>query len=79
MNYSIWGKLGGAGLGMAIGGPLGALLAVPLSLLTKGLLVDIDPATLWINPLISAQGADEDPAPDNGHRGARRPAAARQR
>lgn len=26
MNYSIWGKLGGAGLGMAIGGPLGALL-----------------------------------------------------
>jgi DnaJ like chaperone protein len=26
MNYSIWGKLGGAGLGLAIGGPLGALL-----------------------------------------------------
>jgi DnaJ like chaperone protein len=26
MNYSIWGKLGGAGLGLAIGGPIGALL-----------------------------------------------------
>lgn len=35
-------------------GPLGALLAIPLSLLAKGLLVDIDPATRWIDPLISA-------------------------
>jgi DnaJ like chaperone protein len=26
MNFSIWGKLGGAGLGLALGGPLGALL-----------------------------------------------------
>jgi len=26
MSYSIWGKLGGAGLGLALGGPLGALL-----------------------------------------------------
>jgi DnaJ like chaperone protein len=26
MTYSIWGKLGGAGLGLAVGGPLGALL-----------------------------------------------------
>jgi DnaJ like chaperone protein len=26
MNYSIWGKLGGAGLGLAFGGPIGALL-----------------------------------------------------
>lgn len=34
-------------------GPLGALLAVPLSLLAKGLLVDIDPGTRWIDPLIS--------------------------
>jgi AI-2 transport protein TqsA len=60
-------------------GPLGALLAIPLSLLTKGLLVDIDPTTRWINPLISADGADDDPAPHNGKSGARRPAAARQR
>jgi DnaJ like chaperone protein len=26
MTYSIWGKLGGAGLGLALGGPIGALL-----------------------------------------------------
>ncbi|HEY8380716.1 MAG TPA: molecular chaperone DjiA [Microvirga sp.] len=26
MNYSIWGKLGGAGLGLALGGPIGGLL-----------------------------------------------------
>lgn len=26
MSYSIWGKVGGAGLGMALGGPIGALL-----------------------------------------------------
>ena len=26
MNYSIWGKLGGASLGLALGGPIGALL-----------------------------------------------------
>jgi predicted PurR-regulated permease PerM len=37
-------------------GPLGALLAIPLTLLTKGLLVDIDPSTRWIDPLLSAGG-----------------------
>jgi predicted PurR-regulated permease PerM len=37
-------------------GPLGALLAIPLSLLTKGLLIDIDPSTRWIGSLISAGG-----------------------
>jgi DnaJ like chaperone protein len=26
MDYSIWGKLGGAGIGLALGGPIGALL-----------------------------------------------------
>jgi len=26
MTYSIWGKIGGAGLGLALGGPIGALL-----------------------------------------------------
>jgi len=35
-------------------GPLGALLAIPLTLLAKGLLVDIDPTTQWIGSLISA-------------------------
>lgn len=34
-------------------GPLGALLAVPLTLLVKALLVDIDPTTQWAAPLIS--------------------------
>ena len=33
-------------------GPLGALLAIPLSLLVKALLVDVDPSTRWLNPLI---------------------------
>ncbi|MGE5764760.1 MAG: AI-2E family transporter [Mycobacterium leprae] len=33
-------------------GPLGALLAIPLTLLTKALLVDIDPATRWLSSLI---------------------------
>ncbi|WP_378975988.1 AI-2E family transporter [Paractinoplanes rhizophilus] len=44
-------------------GPLGALLAIPLSLLAKGLLVDIDPATRWINPLVSGGPL---PATDSG-------------
>jgi AI-2 transport protein TqsA len=35
-------------------GPLGALLAIPMSLLAKGLLVDIDPATRWMEPIISS-------------------------
>jgi AI-2 transport protein TqsA len=46
-------------------GPLGALLAIPLSLLAKGLLVDIDPSTQWINVLLSggASPALESSAP----------------
>jgi predicted PurR-regulated permease PerM len=47
-------------------GPLGALLAIPLSLLAKGLLVDIDPATRWIGSLISSDGSKG----DAGHRAA---------
>jgi AI-2 transport protein TqsA len=35
-------------------GPLGALLAVPLTLLTKALLVDADPAARWLDPLITS-------------------------
>jgi AI-2 transport protein TqsA len=34
-------------------GPLGALLAVPLSLFVKALLVDADPASRWLDPLIA--------------------------
>ena len=50
-------------------GGLGALIALPLSLLVKALLVDIDPAARWVNTLVSSriedglpQGEDE-PAP----------------
>ena len=41
-------------------GPVGALLAIPLTLLAKCLLIDIDPTTLWIRPLISASTPDAD-------------------
>jgi predicted PurR-regulated permease PerM len=34
-------------------GPLGALLAVPLSLLAKALLIDADPESRWLDPLIA--------------------------
>ncbi len=34
-------------------GALGALLAIPLTLFAKGLLIDIDPSTRWINTLLS--------------------------
>ena len=46
-------------------GPVGALLAIPLTLLAKCLLIDIDPASRWIRPLISAStpDADEEAAP----------------
>ena len=36
-------------------GPLGALLAVPLSLLTRALLVEADPRARWALPLISGK------------------------
>jgi predicted PurR-regulated permease PerM len=35
-------------------GPLGALLAIPLTLLTKALLLDIDPSSRWLSALISS-------------------------
>jgi predicted PurR-regulated permease PerM len=41
-------------------GAVGALLAIPLSLLAKALFVDIDPSTSWLRPLIG----DQDEAPD---------------
>jgi len=41
-------------------GALGALLAIPLSLLVKALLVDVDPRARWLNPLI---GDTRTPAP----------------
>jgi AI-2 transport protein TqsA len=55
-------------------GPLGALLAIPLTLLTKSLLVDIDPSTEWLNVLLAGGGAPErnggGPAPERKRSGA---------
>jgi AI-2 transport protein TqsA len=36
-------------------GGLGALLAIPLTLLAKGLLIDVDPGTRWVNALLSSE------------------------
>jgi AI-2 transport protein TqsA len=44
-------------------GPLGALLAVPLTLLVKAVLVEADPRTRWALPLISG-APDAAPEPD---------------
>ncbi|MFC6041708.1 AI-2E family transporter [Nocardioides hankookensis] len=44
-------------------GPLGALLAIPLTLLAKALLVDIDPNLRWLRPLISNKDDELDAAP----------------
>jgi AI-2 transport protein TqsA len=40
-------------------GPLGALLAIPLTLLVKAILVDADPRNAWLEPLLSNR-ADPD-------------------
>ncbi|MFZ2509732.1 MAG: AI-2E family transporter [Gordonia sp. (in: high G+C Gram-positive bacteria)] len=41
-------------------GPLGAILAVPLTILSKALLVDIDPATRWADVLLTGGSAAQD-------------------
>jgi AI-2 transport protein TqsA len=38
-------------------GPLGAVLAIPLTLLVKALLVDVDPRAAWLGDLLSARPA----------------------
>ena len=43
-------------------GPLGALLAVPLTLLVKALLVDVDPDSRWLSRLLSGSKDDDEPA-----------------
>jgi AI-2 transport protein TqsA len=54
-------------------GPLGALLAIPLTLLAKGLLIDVDPSTRWLNSLLAGgppardEVPDEPPADDDDH------------
>ncbi|MGW8590481.1 AI-2E family transporter [Dietzia sp. NPDC055877] len=50
-------------------GALGALLAVPLTLLVKALLIDIDPSTRWLDALIGDTPAkpelESDPIPEH--------------
>jgi predicted PurR-regulated permease PerM len=46
-------------------GPVGALLAIPLTLLVKALLVDVDPTARWANALA---GSLEKPARESGRR-----------
>jgi AI-2 transport protein TqsA len=43
-------------------GALGALLAIPLSLLAKALLVDVDPASDWLRPLLGGRVDAVEPA-----------------
>jgi AI-2 transport protein TqsA len=43
-------------------GPLGALLAVPMTLLLRAFFIDADPRAAWVAPLIDAQVANPDPA-----------------
>ena len=47
-------------------GPLGALLAVPMTLLVRAIFLDADPRAAWAAPLIDAQvvGPEPDPVPD---------------
>jgi len=47
-------------------GPLGALLAVPMTLLVRAIFLDSDPRAAWAAPLIDAQvvGPEPDPVPD---------------
>jgi AI-2 transport protein TqsA len=43
-------------------GPLGAILAIPLTLLAKALLVDIDPRARWADALLRASAKEPDPS-----------------
>jgi AI-2 transport protein TqsA len=40
-------------------GPLGALLAIPMTLLAKALLVDVDPQARWVIPLLSGNPVED--------------------
>jgi len=42
-------------------GPLGALLAVPMSLLVRAVLVDAEPDARWMRPLISGHPGEAAP------------------
>lgn len=52
-------------------GPLGALLAIPLTLLAKALLVDLDPRLRWVEVLVSHDAPAEPASPPPGPPGRR--------
>jgi len=43
-------------------GPLGAILAIPLTVLTKAVLLDMDPGARWLSVLVSPGSPPADPA-----------------
>ena len=45
-------------------GAVGALLAIPLSLLAKALLVDANPNAAWLRPLLSGKSQEDPEAAD---------------
>ncbi|GAA4941709.1 AI-2E family transporter [Actinoplanes utahensis] len=50
-------------------GALGALLAIPLTLLAKGLLIDVDPSTRWLNGLLGGGSLPRDEVTGDGTAG----------
>jgi predicted PurR-regulated permease PerM len=55
-------------------GPLGAVLAIPLTLLVKALLLDVDPSTRWLGGLISGGRQLPEPTADTADTGDTAPA-----
>ena len=51
-------------------GPIGAILAIPMTLLTKALLLDVDPTTRWMSSLLEGGPAppEDDDADDTPER-----------
>src|SRR5215216_5173889 len=47
-------------------GASGAFLAIPLSLLVKALLVDVDPEQIWVSPLLSSEKPGKEPEGPQG-------------
>jgi predicted PurR-regulated permease PerM len=45
-------------------GPLGAILALPMTMFVKALFVDVDPDYAWLGPLLSGDADDDRPEPD---------------
>ena len=50
----------------AVIGPIGAILAIPLTLLAKALLVDIDPDTRWLAHLLTSDAPDDEVTATSG-------------